>query len=286
MNKKEIIIKVAKHLFRTKGYHDTSIQDILDQARVSKGTFYNHFSTKSQLILYIIKKVDQRVEEQQNMLLTDGSLHDKQLFYSQLRVKHSLYGEEKISELYNISLGENDEELQRYIKNTHYKELNWLAQRLINVYGDEIEKNAMDISTHFIGGLGYQFRYSDQKNLNTNSTDILEYNILRLEKNIEITKGTTPLFPYEACYQVDNRKKDLMIKLKGLMNQIQKNITVSEEGKELFSFILEEVQRSDIRWSVCKGAIYQLQILNNSCTHNHIFEDLLNNINEQISLEK
>ncbi|PAF15374.1 TetR/AcrR family transcriptional regulator, partial [Terribacillus saccharophilus] len=147
---------------------------ILEQGKVSKGTFYNYFSTKSQLILYIIQKVDEKVDEQQNMLLLEGSLYDKKIFYSQLRVKHSIYGTEKISELYNISLGENDEELRRYITESHYKELNWLAKRLIDVYGEEIEKSAMDLSTHFIGGLGYQFRYSDQINLNINSSDILD----------------------------------------------------------------------------------------------------------------
>ncbi len=88
----------------------------------------------------------------------------------------------KIAELYNISLGENDEELQKYMANSHYKELNWLANRLIEVYGNEIEDSAMDLSTHFIGGLGYQFRYSDQMKLKLNSSDILDYNILRLEK--------------------------------------------------------------------------------------------------------
>ncbi|MDD1370940.1 TetR/AcrR family transcriptional regulator, partial [Bacillus sp. MHSD17] len=173
MSKKEKIIEVAKQLFRTKGYHDTAIQDILEQSKVSKGTFYNYFSTKSQLILYIIQKVDEKVEEQQNMLLIEGQPNDKHIFYSQLRVKHSIYGTEKIAELYNISLGENDEELQKYMANSHYKELNWLANRLIGVYGNEIEESAMDLSTHFIGGLGYQFRYSDQMKLKLNSSDIL-----------------------------------------------------------------------------------------------------------------
>ncbi len=67
-------------MFRTKGYHDTAIQDILEHSRVSKGTFYNYFSTKSQLILNIIQKVDAKVEEQQNLLLIEGNPYDKQIF--------------------------------------------------------------------------------------------------------------------------------------------------------------------------------------------------------------
>lgn len=273
MSKKEKIIEVAKQLFRTKGYHDTAIQDILEQSKVSKGTFYNYFSTKSQLILYIIQKVDEKVEEQQNMLLIEGQPNDKHIFYSQLRVKHSIYGTEKIAELYNISLGENDEELQKYMANSHYKELNWLANRLIEVYGNEIEESAMDLSTHFIGGLGYQFRYSDQMKLKLNSSDILDYNILRLEKNIEITKQTTQiLFPYTSSSACEDQETAI--------SKIQKLLTsndykFSREAQEIINFILEEIQSSYIRWGVCEGAIRQLKILSPSLPGT---EQLLNKV--------
>ncbi|MDQ7862502.1 hypothetical protein RCO48_20300 [Peribacillus frigoritolerans] len=134
------------------------------------------------MIQCIIQEVDAKVEEQQSQLLLEGDPHSKQTFYSQLRVKHSIYSTERIAELYNISMAENDEVLRKYMADSHYKELNWLAKRLIEVYGIGIEVSAMDLSTHFIGGLGYQFRYSNQMNLDTNSSDILDYNILRLEK--------------------------------------------------------------------------------------------------------
>lgn len=273
MSKKEQIIEIAKQLFRTKGYHDTAIQDILDHAKISKGTFYKYFSTKSQLILHIIQKVDAKVEEQQNMLLFEGQPHDKQLFYSQLRIKHSLYGIEKIAELYNISLGENDEELQKYMVNSHYKELNWLANRLIEVYGNEIAESAMDLSTHFIGGLGYQFRYSDQMKLNLNSTDILNYNILRLEKNIELTKETSQiLFPYKSPSSDESQETAI--------SNIQKLLTsnkneFSQEAQEIIHFILEEIQSSYIRWGVCEGAMRQLKILSPTFSGN---EQLLNEV--------
>lgn len=283
MSKKEKIIEVAKQLFRTKGYHDTAIQDILEQSKVSKGTFYNYFSTKSQLILYIIQKVDAKVEEQQNLLLQEGNLYDKKIFYSQLRVKHTIYGTEKISELYNISLGENDEELQKYMAESHYKELNWLAKRLIEVYGHEIKESAMDLSTHFIGGLGYQFRYSDQMKLNINSTDILDYNILRLEKNIEITKHTNHnLFPYKYPDSINNQEEAIN-KIQKLLNKAVNDYKFSQEEKEIISFILDEIQNTKIRWSVCEGAIRQLKVLSSSHSN---YEQLLNEVFNIINKQK
>jgi AcrR family transcriptional regulator len=263
MTKREQIIEVAKLLFRTIGYHDTSVQDILEQSGVSKGTFYNHFPSKSQLIQCIIQEVDAKVEEQQSQLLLEGDPHSKQTFYSQLRVKHSIYSTERIAELYNISMAENDEVLRKYMADSHYKELNWLARRLIEVYGIGIEVSAMDLSTHFIGGLGYQFRYSNQMNLDTNSSDILDYNILRLEKNIEITKQSKHiLFPFSIQSSVETQETVVM-NIKNLLDEVKNDID-SQDEKELIDFILEECQNSHIRWSLCEGAVRQLKILSPS----------------------
>jgi TetR/AcrR family transcriptional regulator, cholesterol catabolism regulator len=43
----------ALELFREKGYHSTSLQDIIKAADCSKGGFYHHFSSKEEL-LYLI----------------------------------------------------------------------------------------------------------------------------------------------------------------------------------------------------------------------------------------
>lgn len=37
------ILDVAQHLVYTKGYQQMSIQDILDELKISKGAFYHYF---------------------------------------------------------------------------------------------------------------------------------------------------------------------------------------------------------------------------------------------------
>lgn len=50
MNKRKMhVIDTARELFIKHGYHATSIQDILEASGISKGSFYNYFSTKSEL---------------------------------------------------------------------------------------------------------------------------------------------------------------------------------------------------------------------------------------------
>ena len=44
------ILETAEKLFYEKGYEATSIQDILDEMKMSKGGFYHHFESKLQLL--------------------------------------------------------------------------------------------------------------------------------------------------------------------------------------------------------------------------------------------
>ncbi len=50
-NRKQQVVKNAHHLFFVeKGFQAISIQDIIDYSGISKGTFYNYFSSKNELL--------------------------------------------------------------------------------------------------------------------------------------------------------------------------------------------------------------------------------------------
>ena len=48
--RKKQILETAEILFSEKGYESTSVQDILDQLQLSKGSFYHHFESKEQIL--------------------------------------------------------------------------------------------------------------------------------------------------------------------------------------------------------------------------------------------
>ena len=48
--KKQEILRTAESLFCRYGYEATSIQDILDELKTSKGSFYHHFISKEALL--------------------------------------------------------------------------------------------------------------------------------------------------------------------------------------------------------------------------------------------
>lgn len=48
--RKQEILSTAEELFCRKGYEQTSVQDIIDRLKTSKGSFYHHFSSKESLL--------------------------------------------------------------------------------------------------------------------------------------------------------------------------------------------------------------------------------------------
>jgi len=57
MELKNKIINSASKLFMDKGYEKTSVQDIMNDCKVSKGGLYHHFASKEDIMLTIVDKV-------------------------------------------------------------------------------------------------------------------------------------------------------------------------------------------------------------------------------------
>ncbi|PYM14017.1 MAG: TetR/AcrR family transcriptional regulator [Candidatus Rokuibacteriota bacterium] len=59
-NLEEIIAAAAK-VFRTKGYHAATVQDIADAVGILKGSLYHHFKSKEDLLYLIVKEPIARI---------------------------------------------------------------------------------------------------------------------------------------------------------------------------------------------------------------------------------
>lgn len=51
------ISKAAAELFRTKGYHATSMRTICQKAKVNQGSFYDYFGSKEDILVYLYKQM-------------------------------------------------------------------------------------------------------------------------------------------------------------------------------------------------------------------------------------
>lgn len=58
--RRDHLVDTALDLFRRAGYHATGIDRILAEAGVAKMTLYNHFKSKDELILAVLRRRDER----------------------------------------------------------------------------------------------------------------------------------------------------------------------------------------------------------------------------------
>lgn len=56
MDTKEKILLIAFKLFINNGYHNTSMQQLVDNSELSKGAFYHHFKSKNELYKQVINR--------------------------------------------------------------------------------------------------------------------------------------------------------------------------------------------------------------------------------------
>lgn len=54
MNAKERLLESAKELFSKKGYHETTVDEIVEKANLSKGAFYFYFKKKEDILKELV----------------------------------------------------------------------------------------------------------------------------------------------------------------------------------------------------------------------------------------
>lgn len=67
--RKQELLQIAYRLFLSKGYEETSVDEIIEEAQIAKGTFYYHFKSKEALLEALINKmITEKVEQAKKIL--------------------------------------------------------------------------------------------------------------------------------------------------------------------------------------------------------------------------
>ncbi|HEY2421411.1 MAG TPA: TetR/AcrR family transcriptional regulator, partial [Neobacillus sp.] len=98
--RKQHVIKMAHQLFIEKGFQATSIQDILDFSGISKGTFYNYFASKSELIIAIFKSIFKKLDQERNELMIGKNPSDIDIFIKQIELQLKTNKQNKLFALF------------------------------------------------------------------------------------------------------------------------------------------------------------------------------------------
>lgn len=76
--RKDELIRIAYTKFLEKGYEQTSVDEIINEAQIAKGTFYHYFQSKEQILEQVVEMLLQKGSERADRVLdSDLSIPEK-----------------------------------------------------------------------------------------------------------------------------------------------------------------------------------------------------------------
>jgi AcrR family transcriptional regulator len=220
--KQHVIIK-AHQLFIEKGIQSTSIQDIIEYSGISKGTFYNYFSSKNDLITAIFKTIYKKMEMGRNNLLLGKDPSDLEVFTNQIVYHLRMNRANKLMHLIEEVVFLHDEELKGLVRRGHLKFIQWLYERMIDIFGEDKKPFLLDCAIMYKGILSELLkrqRLGDSPH--SNLERIVQYSIDRLIHLVHsVADKEDQLFPPDL---LDSWLFGSGVKMEGIHHDVSKTI--------------------------------------------------------------
>ncbi|MEH7224340.1 TetR/AcrR family transcriptional regulator [Bacillus sp. JJ1566] len=264
MNKRRRrVADAALTLFVEKGFQQTSIQDIIDHANISKGTFYNYFSNKNDCIAEILEGLRSDASKIRMEMQVGKDETDRTVLIDQISILTKLNRERNLNTIFEAILNSNEVELKKMVMHHRIHELEWLARRFVDVYGDKVRDFAFELSILFYGMMHYILFTMKITNSSQSIHRIVEVLLTYLEAIIPIMidKGSTLLDPSSLHFlqaRID-RKVLTLDELLDLAKKLEQEATFTIDQQDLYETIVTELQRERIRKSVLQPLIKPFQ---------------------------
>ncbi|WP_339317817.1 TetR/AcrR family transcriptional regulator [Paenibacillus sp. FSL R10-2734] len=254
--RKEQVILKAHELFIEKGYHATSIQDILNHSRISKGSFYNYFPSKGDLFKAVFTSIHDRLEEGRNSLLIGQDPSDIGIFAEQVQLVMKINKNNKMLQLVEDALVSNDPDLITFIKKTKFTFLTWVYERFLHIFPADKKPYLLDGAIIFTGIMQHMLQINSAMNEVITSKQIIDYCTILIqtivvdvsEKEIQLISPdhVTKLLP--AAEYSDFFNNDLSFATISLKKIIERSCAPDDANLtnylKLLYFIQEEIMHN------------------------------------------
>lgn len=263
-NRKMHVIKKAHQLFLDKGFQATSIQDILDYSGISKGTFYNYFSSKNELLISIFKTLHEKMESERNKLLIGQDPSSLEVFTQQIELQMNMNRTNKLVALFEEVLVSNDPELKQFIKEGQLRMVNWIFTRFIEIFGEDKKPYLLDCAVMFLGILHHNVKYYTKFfEFSSSINPVVRYSVERIRKVVEEVSSTGDYLLKPELIENRYRQRDhgnVHILCKSILT-LKKSIIQEEQNDcmDLLDFIQEEMVHSkEPRKFLIESALHSL----------------------------
>ncbi|MGJ9460058.1 TetR/AcrR family transcriptional regulator [Oceanobacillus sp. CF4.6] len=266
--KRKKIIDAAHQLFIEKGFATTSIQDILNEANIAKGTFYNYFNSKNECLMAILEYVRQESDQERLEIAFGKKKDNEQLFIDQIAIRFNTDKKHNLIGLFSSVSFTEDEDLKNFMIKYHITEIHWVAKRLTEIFGPETERYALDHSIIFFGIIQH-FLYVGkmwvQKDLT--AEEVISFALNRIkpiintqEESSEVIfeKGSFSAFNNDSGENIADIQNQANIQLSKLINKIERGRRMDPDKMDLLEFLKEELGRNKPRILLLEGVLMSL----------------------------
>ncbi|MCA0987480.1 TetR/AcrR family transcriptional regulator [Guptibacillus algicola] len=266
--KQQVIIK-AHELFIDRGFQATSIQDILDYTNISKGTFYNYFSSKNELLIALFKSLLEEMETKRNSLMTGKDAANIDVFKKQIETQMNTNRKNRLLTLFEEVVLSPDEDIKEYIKESQARMLQWVYHRFEDLFSVDSKPYLLDCAIMFLGILHQNTKYYARTHGSTvNIQLVVNYTVNRIEKIVkEVTDSGEQLIEPDdlknwlpdAELKDQSRKEQLNYAVLCMKKKLKGSADCSHYY-ELLEFIRDEfTQSNEPRYHLMKSALTTLQ---------------------------
>ncbi|UOQ84890.1 TetR/AcrR family transcriptional regulator [Gracilibacillus salinarum] len=258
------VIDAAHSLFVKKGFAASSIQDILDKAEISKGTFYNHFHSKNDCLLAILSYVEDQIDTERQKIAIGKEKDNEEVFIEQVAMKMTMNREHNLMTVFQTVSISEDEQLKAYMHRAHAKELKWLAQRIADIYPADGSRYTMDHAIMLLGSIhSFQFVAKLGSGQTPAIEKVIRYVLRRIKSMLAVQIETQETFfqrqwlDHDLHTNEQDQQQTLFHQLKLLETDLRNN--GNDKKHAYVQFLINELQAEEPKYflieSVCQSML-------------------------------
>ncbi|MFD1036822.1 TetR/AcrR family transcriptional regulator [Virgibacillus byunsanensis] len=269
--KKMKLIESGIKLFAEKGYHKTSIQEIANEAGVSKGAFYLYFQSKEDFIVMAYQFYNTQISERIELVKAE-QLPAKESLAKQIDVfTEYIYNYKDFIIMHlreNISFGQNTDKLilQMKMQNFH-----WIRENISAIYGDTINGFLVDTIIQLEGLMHGYFKWIVIDDIAIEDKKVGGFLVKRLDDIVKgmLEQDDRPLITMEnipEAYldlqqnQVNEQEvSKLLSTIKTKINQLQLSTEKQQQLHEVVDIVLHEVVKNNPKLIMIQGMLAHFQ---------------------------
>ncbi|MCD6329684.1 MAG: TetR/AcrR family transcriptional regulator [Candidatus Cloacimonetes bacterium] len=162
--RKNEILDVAQNLFYTQGFDQTSINQIIDQVGIAKGTIYHYFKSKYELLDAVVERLIKQMKDAIQPILTNEELSAIDKFNMTFKIIGQMKFERKEFMLELLRVMNRDENVILHQKMVT-RSIDYIAPILAQIIKEGIQENSLnceypdEVATYILGLSGYMNRY-------------------------------------------------------------------------------------------------------------------------------